>query len=75
MKLYLGLGETLPHKFHGKCFRRRASRRGNSGLESCSSEDEVPVSTVEEAKAEVVAESFHFAKYISSGLSSDVSGP
>ncbi|CAE7219733.1 unnamed protein product [Symbiodinium sp. CCMP2592] len=43
-------------------------------VESLSSEDEVPVSTLEETKADVIAEVSHFTKYISSGLGSDLSG-
>ena len=75
MYLYLRLGETLPHKFHGKCFRSKARRRGKPVVESESSADEAPVSILEESKQEVIAEASRFMNYISTGMGTDLSGP
>ena len=76
-RLYCRLGETLPHKFHGKWQKRKARRyKVLPGLDddsnSCSSNSESQPQQQEqlskEAREDVLADSTHFTQWVDTGL-------
>ena len=70
--LYCNLGETLPHRYHGKWYKRR--KRSLSGLDSdsVSDEEDVPRAAEEDTREEVLATKNHFTRWVESGLGTDI---